>query len=282
MSELSFRDLFYLLRKKMFSFKTIKEDEIKENEIVNENIWIGDYDSWEEALSNCSGYNSKIILEKCKQSLLKVKNNEYAYERDSVLFSKIEYNWELLTSILLSVKDNKVNVIDFGGSLGSTYFQHRSFFKNNHLDVSWSVVEQVDFVNCGNENFKDEFLQFYFKIEDVLKMNKSNFIILSSVLPYLKDPYGILDVIIKNKIEYIFIDKTLMFKDEKEIITKQIVPDFIYKAQYPCWVLDYNNVKINILKSYDLIFEFTPYNGKTAIMNNQVANFYGVLFKIKG
>ena len=62
-------------------------------------IWAGDFASWEEAQSNCSGYDSDIILEKCRNALLKVKNKEAVYERDSVLFDKIQYSWGLLAGI---------------------------------------------------------------------------------------------------------------------------------------------------------------------------------------
>lgn len=278
MSELSFRDIFYLLRKKIFSNSKKEKRVIEENESIN--LWVGDYKNWKEASSYCTGYNSQVILEKCKQSLLKVKNGEYAYERDSVLFSKIEYNWELLTSILLSTKDNKINVIDFGGALGSTYFQHSSFFKSNQLDVSWSVIEQVDFVKCGNENFKNESLNFHYSIEDALKENKSNFILLSAVLPYLENPYKLLDLIIKNQITYVLIDKTLVYKSYNESLTKQVVPKTIYEAEYPCWILSYNKIKEILLVNYDLLFEFNPYSEKIEMINGTEAGYSGALFKI--
>ncbi len=53
----------------------------------------GDYRSWDEAMTASTGYDSGIILEKTKAALLKVKNGEAAYERDSVLFDEIQYAW---------------------------------------------------------------------------------------------------------------------------------------------------------------------------------------------
>ena len=41
------------------------------------------------------------IFEKTKQSLLKVKNGEAVYERDSVLFDKKEYPYAIISSLLL-------------------------------------------------------------------------------------------------------------------------------------------------------------------------------------
>jgi putative methyltransferase (TIGR04325 family) len=70
-----------------------------------------------------TGYDSEIILEKTRDALLKVKNGEAAYERDSVLFDEIQYAWPLLTSLMWVAAQAKgiLNVLDFGGSLGTTY-----------------------------------------------------------------------------------------------------------------------------------------------------------------
>ena len=51
--------------------------------------WSGDYDSWTEAQKASTGYDGKVILNKVKDSLLRVKNGKAAYERDSVLFDEI-------------------------------------------------------------------------------------------------------------------------------------------------------------------------------------------------
>ena len=80
----------------------------------------GDYHSWDEALASSAGYDSEIILEKTRAALLKVKNGEAAYERDSVLFDEIEYAWPLLAGLMWVAArcQGTLNVLDFGGSLG--------------------------------------------------------------------------------------------------------------------------------------------------------------------
>ena len=90
------------------------------------------------------------LLEKVKSSALKVKKGEAAFERDSVVFEKEDHAWHVVASLLLiaSRNGNKLHVLDFGGSLGSQYFQNKRFFE--HLsEFSWSVVEQQNFVECG-------------------------------------------------------------------------------------------------------------------------------------
>ena len=60
------------------------------NSVQGQLIWSGDYKTWEDAQARCTGYDSEIILDKVKNSLLKVKNGEAIYERDSVLFDEIQ------------------------------------------------------------------------------------------------------------------------------------------------------------------------------------------------
>ncbi len=49
----------------------------------------GEYPDWTMAQKASFGYDSEIILNKTKAALLKVKNGEAVYERDSLLFDKI-------------------------------------------------------------------------------------------------------------------------------------------------------------------------------------------------
>ena len=71
----------------------------------------------------------------------KVKNGEAVYERDSVLFDEIQYSWGLLAGLEKAAleHDGKLCVLDFGGSLGSTYYQNKQFselvFHQIHLLV---------------------------------------------------------------------------------------------------------------------------------------------------
>src|SRR5215475_3829712 len=93
--------------------------------------WKGDYSSWEAAKKQAGSYDDGIILEKVEQAALKVRNGEATYERDSVLFDRIEYSWPLLAALMWVAARNKgkLTVADFGGSLGSSYFQNKVFLE---------------------------------------------------------------------------------------------------------------------------------------------------------
>ena len=192
--------------------------------------------SWSEAESMCSGYDSQEIVNKVLTTTLKVKSGEYAYERDSVGFAKIEYSWPVLCGLLLAANanQNRLSVLDFGGSLGSSYFQNQKFL--SHLSsVNWSVVEQSAFVNAGKENIASNELYFYASINECILDGHPNVILLSSVLQYIDNYHSALDQVTAIGAEFIIIDRTPFLKaDDQEKIFIQKVPDAIYEASYPC------------------------------------------------
>jgi len=103
---------------------------IYKNKAAKYGFW-GNYPDWEAAKKASAGYDSEIILKKVTDALLKVKDGEASGERDSVLFDKVQYSWPLLAGLLwiASRNNNRLTLLDFGGSLGTSYFQNKLFFK---------------------------------------------------------------------------------------------------------------------------------------------------------
>jgi putative methyltransferase (TIGR04325 family) len=219
--------------------------------------WYGDYPSWEDALEKSSGYDSKHIVEKVKDSLLKVKNGEAAFERDSVSFDKFEYVWPVVAGLfwIAAQRGGKLNVLDFGGSLGSTFFQYRKFLQ--HIDVRWNIVEQDLFVDYGKKYFQNEHLHFYHSLKECLSENEVNVVLLSSVLPYVEKPYDILKQVISAQPPFIILDK-MPFRTEgdRDLLTVQYVPEHIYSASYPAWFFNKRNFFSIIEMNYEVVEEF--------------------------
>lgn len=218
--------------------------------------WRGNYPDWESAGKKCSGYDSKAILEKVSESALKVKMGLAAFERDSVVFNEIEYNYPVVSALLWIASGNngKLRVLDFGGSLGSMYYQHRFLF-TSLSEVRWCIVEQPAFVEEGKRNFADERLKFYYSIEECLKENSVDVILLSSVLPYIGKPYDLLESIKTNNFRYILFNK-MHLTDKPDRITIQRVNPAIYRASYPCWFLNKQKFLDFMMEEYELIFGF--------------------------
>ncbi len=107
-------------------------------------MWSGNYKSWLEAENKSSGYDENSILEKVRNSVLKVKSGQAAYERDSVAFDTLEYSQELLDIFkTISFESGGVlNVVDFGCSLGSMYYQYRNLL-SDIKELNWNIVEEA-------------------------------------------------------------------------------------------------------------------------------------------
>jgi len=201
--------------------------------------WSGDYASWEEAKGKCTGYESEIILQKVRDSLLKVKKGQAPYERDSVLFDEIEYSWGLLAALMwvAAQSEGELNIIDFGGSLGSTYFQNRKFLASLSK-VQWNIVEQKHFVDAGKESFESERIKFFYDVETAAKESSANAVLFSSVIQYLEEPFALLEKVKALAFEFILLDRTPFTLNGRDRLTIQKVASSIYPASFPCWFFD--------------------------------------------
>ena len=101
----------------------------------------GPFATWDEAVGMSSGYDSQQILDKVLAATLKVKYGVAPYERDSVLFDEVQYSWPVTAGLMWVAARNggRLSVLDFGGSLGSSYFQNREFLEGIP-DLRWSVA----------------------------------------------------------------------------------------------------------------------------------------------
>jgi putative methyltransferase (TIGR04325 family) len=249
----------------------------------NKSGWFGNYLNWEDAKLHCTGYDDVLILEKVKISVLKVKNGEAIYERDSVLFDEIHYSKPVYNVFneILSFNSGHLNVIDFGGSLGSSYFQYKNLLINLQ-ELNWQVVEQKHFVETGNSFIADKNLKFYHSIDEALVYGTNSVLFLSGVLQYLEKPYDFIDKIMSYNFEYIILDRTAFIQDSNELITIQIVPETIYKASYPAWFFNEQKFTACFFKKYNLLHEFSSeIDISIKLENNDVAKWKGFIFKLK-
>lgn len=220
--------------------------------------WKAEYKTWKDAQEASTGYDSDEILQKVRASLLKVKNGEATYERDSVIFDEIQYSWPLLAGIMFACAKSGgvLKVLDFGGSLGSTYFQNKKFL-DNLSEVSWSVVEQKHFVDVGRSDFQDNRLKFYYDIETCKKEQNPNILVFSSVLQYIEKPYELLDELLKYDFEFVIFDRTIFSKNKTDdYISVQSTGDIYKNATIPCWLFCEKKFVHIMLSKYDLIEYF--------------------------
>ena len=194
------------------------------------------YGTWDEARAASTGYDLPSILEKTAQASLKVKRGEAASERDSVLLDEIEYTWPALAGLMWVAARNggRLGVLDFGGSLGTSYFQNRKFL--DPLSVRWSIVEQAHFVAAGRRDFEDERLRFYDSVDDAVAAGRPDAVLLGGVLQYLEHPYALLERLAAIPPELMILDRMPFSDLDDDRISVQHVPAEIYRASYPSHV----------------------------------------------
>tara|TARA_B100001093_G_C26742373_1_gene977259 strand:+ start:491 stop:1291 length:801 start_codon:yes stop_codon:yes gene_type:complete len=225
--------------------------------IPNRYGWYGDYRSWNDAENESAGYDSNEILDKVRNSLMSVKEGNGVFERDGILFDEIQYSWPLISGLMYSAaKSNGViNVLDFGGSLGSTYFQNKIFL-DQFNNVSWNIVEQKHFVDVGKKEFENERLKFYYSTEMAMEKEKPNILLMLSVLQYIDEPYQLLEKLLENNFDHIIIDRTPFSKIKETIKIQKVTPE-IYNASYPCWFFDESKlIKFFDDREYNVIESF--------------------------
>ncbi len=192
------------------------------------------FGTWEAAQAQSSGYDANEILAQVQASTEAVLRGDAAFERDGVAFISPEYRWPVLAGLLEeAARKGELKVLDFGGSLGSVYWQHRKFFTD--VKVSWGVVEQTEFITAG-KGLNQSSVDFFPSVTDYLKSGTPNVILLSSVLQYLPNPEQTLRELLATTANTVILDRTPMSAALSNIPCVQVVPQHIYAGSYPAWV----------------------------------------------
>ena len=237
------------------------------------NRWSGDYASWGAALADSAGYDTPVIVERARTAALAVKRGEAVWERDTVLFDHIDYSWALLSGLMwVAARLGRLHVIDFGGALGSSYFQNASFLRGLP-DVKWTVVEQPAFVEVGNRDIADDRLRFAPSMADCA----GDIVIFSSVLEYLEDPHALVRAL-DPKIKFVIVDLTPMHDGDRDRLTVQTVPATIYPASYPCWMLSRAKL-LQSFSAFDVVAEFDAHVGRDVKVDDLHAGYRGFILE---
>jgi putative methyltransferase (TIGR04325 family) len=224
----------------------------------------GNFNSWEEALNySGGGYDQPVILEKTVDAMRAIIAGHAAYERDSVLFPVPQYPFPLLACLLHAAQQSNglLSLIDYGGALGSTYYQCRPFFEGIS-QLHWMVVEQNHYVKTGVKEFSLPPVTFYESATEAIEVRESNILLLSGVLGYLQNPYNTLRDLFSRKIPSFIVDRTCFLCRPGERLTVQVVPESIYPASYPAWFLDEKKIKSLASEAgYRMIADFPALDG---------------------
>jgi putative methyltransferase (TIGR04325 family) len=182
-----------------------------------------------------------------------VLRGDAAFERDGIAFTTPEYRWPVLAGLLeVAAQEGELRVLDFGGSLGSLFWQHREFFSG--IRVSWGVIEQPAFVAMGSTLSQDS-VGFFPSVTEYLSSSTPHVILLSSVLQYLPNPEQILQELLATPANTLIIDRTPISDSLSNTPCLQVVPQHIYSGSYPAWVFSSTWLR-NQLAGWEIVAKF--------------------------
>jgi len=242
--------------------------------------WHGRYANWQHALAQTTGYNADSVLQRVKAAALKVKNGEASYERDGIARNDIEVFYPLLAALLLvaSRNQNRLSLVDYGGSLGTSYRQNFPFL--NHLNsLQWHLIEQKMFVDEGRKTFEDKHLHFYYSLSEVLQKDTPQLLLFSSSLQYMEKPYELLTQVKQSKIEYLLIDRTAFIDEAEDRLTVQKVPPAFYDASYPCWFFSEQKMDDFLKDTFEMVYGFE--SGQKVVLGLDELDYTGKLWRRK-
>jgi putative methyltransferase (TIGR04325 family) len=217
----------------------------------------GGFATWQDAAARCTGYDARAILDKVLAATLAVRRGEAAYERDSVLFDEVDPNWPVAAGLLHAAarSGGRLAALDFGGALGSSYFQNRELLQGLPA-LRWNIVEQPHFVAAGRAHVQDETLRFHDTIAACAADGAPNAVLLSSVLQYLEDPRAVLAEVQALAPEVIVVDRTIVHDGPDDRLYVQTVAASIYSASYPCRSLSQPGLVAALAGRYRLVSSF--------------------------
>jgi putative methyltransferase (TIGR04325 family) len=219
--------------------------------------WTGPFVSWTEAAEKATGYDSPLILDKVLQAAIKVKTGQAAYERDSVTFDRIQYAWPVTAALLYVALQNgrRLNVLDFGGSLGTSYFQNRKML-SGVSPLNWCVVEQPHFVAAGTKYLASSELKFFLTANEAVQVCEPDVILVSGVLQVIENAYQVMEDLFGRKVPFVLIDRLSVLAGTTDEIYLQQVPPSIYEASYSNHFFGEQNIMKQIETNYLIISDF--------------------------
>jgi putative methyltransferase (TIGR04325 family) len=195
----------------------------------------GPFASWEAAAARASGWDSPGIAELALAAALKVRDGAAAFERDSVARDSIIYSPTILAALLLAAdRYRALNVIDFGGGLGSNYFQNLRLIRAmSGVPTSWNVVERAPLARIGVERFQTAQLRFH---DDLGAVRLEHPVLLfTGSLQYVADAFALLESALEMT-DIIALDRVLVWSEaEHAVFVQRLDPRRFDQVTLPTW-----------------------------------------------
>ena len=217
------------------------------------------FKDWADAKAASIGYSEQSILQKVSNHTDLMVKSKTGWVRDGFYFEEVQINFEILSFLTLhSTRVQPLRVIDFGGGLGTTFFQNRDILNKFGIKVCWNIIEQPNFVAEGKlilDSFPN--LHFFESLSEA-SITASDLVIFSSVLEYIEDSYHFLEEItrLENKPLGILIDRSPIDLVDHEKYVVQNVDDSIHRAKLPLRILGQDRIVEILSDDYELLTDW--------------------------
>ena len=181
-----------------------------------------------------------------------------------------EYRKSLVAALLYIADhmNDKLKVLDLGGALGSTYFQNHEVLELFSIKLVYNIVEQDIFVEYGRRHIPQ--ISFYNSITSVPR--PLDMAIISASVNYTEDPYSYLESLLALNLPYFIVDRTMFNIDDRARIVLENVPESIYRAIYPCWLLNKNKfMALFSSYGYHIVFDIADHIDFLPLVENNTA-----------
>lgn len=217
----------------------------------------GDYATWAAARAASSGYAVDAILNRVLTATLAVRAGQAAFERDGVLFQTAEADTPLLDAVkeIRRTHGGGLRVLDFGGSLGSTYWRLRPHLPADAIRT-WDVVEQSGFVEAGRQHLAGEVVRFFHTVVEAEPAGPHDLLLCSGTLQYLEHPAAVLAGWRELNIPYLLLNNLPLHASGPTRLRVQHVPPAIYPASYPVRFFNRAEFRGWLEPDFEIIREF--------------------------
>jgi putative methyltransferase (TIGR04325 family) len=185
------------------------------------------YPSWEAACRDQSADISEQLDRKA-QAALQMRES-HAAQRTAAIAAKRIMSWPVTATLMAAAarRGGRLAVLDFGGAFGEYFHQNGEFLR--HLQaVEWHVFEQPAVVERAMRGHATAALRFHADLGEALGAAAPDVVLLSGVLQYLPDPYGLLGELAAREPPFVAIDRTVFGTSLQEVVGLQIVPANAY------------------------------------------------------
>lgn len=182
-----------------------------------------------------------------------------AWERDGEVFAEPAVHEPLLAALrrVAASEGGRLALVDFGGALGSTWWQHRAELAP--LEVDWRVVELPALVAAGRREFAGGGLGFFETVDAATADGRPTAILFSGVLQYLENPWGALADAAKRRFRHVIVDRAgcLGGGAERDLLTVQHTPPEHGGGRMPCWLFARERLEAALGDEYERVSEWT-------------------------